>query len=147
MAGYINKSRTNQWGTPPELIKKYCNGPVWDPCKRYPDGEVPVDNLKTEWPDKLIFVNPPYSNLKQWTAKIAEEAKKGRRIVLLMPTRCSTLYARTNIFPYCSYITFPKRVKFISYDFPCTKHCPFDLMIVYYNLNPTWLTETKFSCK
>ena len=49
-----------------------------------------------------VFVNPPYGKvLKDWCAKIGEEALKGRTIISLMPCgsgRPGTIYWQKHIF-------------------------------------------------
>jgi len=57
-----------------------------------------VGGLKRSWFD-CVFVNPPYGKvLKDWAAKIHEEAACGRRIVALLPgQRFETVYWQEHI--------------------------------------------------
>ena len=140
---YIDKSTSDNYGTPISIIKKYCNvsslDEIWD-CSPYPKPE--WDGLTIDWPlNKIIWANVPYSQLKKWSVKIKFEAQRGRRIVCICPSRTSTNYFHENLSCF-DYIVFPKRIAFISYDRPeITGKCPMSLMICYYNLKPTFLNE------
>lgn len=48
-----------------------------------------IDGLKIEWGESN-FVNPPYSQLKLWCKKAYEEHKKGKTVVMLIPSRTDT---------------------------------------------------------
>tara|TARA_R110000803_G_scaffold14135_2_gene39395 strand:+ start:265 stop:657 length:393 start_codon:yes stop_codon:yes gene_type:complete len=112
---YINKSKSDNWGTPENIKEKYKNH--FDPCPY----EYEVDGLTIEWKDKN-FVNPPFSKLKEWSKKINEEAKKGKEIVLLMPSRTDTKYFHEYLLPLNPKIEFIKgRVKYVDLDNSSTK--------------------------
>ena len=83
MSGYIAKSKSDDWSTPKELYKEFSD--YFDPCPLHSS----FDGLSIEWKDKN-FVNPPYSNLKRWIFKSIEESKKGKEVVLLIPSRTDT---------------------------------------------------------
>lgn len=57
----------------------------YDPCPPKPK----VDGLTSEW-GGVSFVNPPYSQIKFWVEKAHIEAKKGKTVVLLIPSRTDT---------------------------------------------------------
>ncbi len=58
----------------------------FDPCPPNPD----FDGLKIEW-RKRNFVNPPYGNeIGKWCKKAFEEWKKGKTVVMLIPSRTDT---------------------------------------------------------
>ena len=59
----------------------------YDPCPL--NDNPPIDGLETDWKDKT-YVNPPYSNPLKWIEKAIEEAKKGKRIVMLLRVDTST---------------------------------------------------------
>jgi hypothetical protein len=47
-----------------------------------------TDGLGQDWGGHgLVFVNFPYSQAREWAAKIAEEARRGAEIVALCPVR------------------------------------------------------------
>ena len=85
MSAYINKSKTDDWKTPSVLYHRYIDAGYYDPCPY----QASFDGLSIEWKDKN-FVNPPYSELKKWIIKAIEEAKKGKSVVLLIPSRTDT---------------------------------------------------------
>ena len=55
-----------------------------DPC---PLGG--VSGLEREWGTRT-FVNPPYSEIKDWVAYGYAQAQKGRLVVMLIPSRTDT---------------------------------------------------------
>jgi phage N-6-adenine-methyltransferase len=114
-------SESDDWATPQrlfnELSAKY--GPFDldaaasaenTKCKYFIDAQ--TDALKFSWYDHLqiynhyvplvrcIWVNPPYSRGLQgkFIAKAAEEAKKGCRVVMLLPARTDTVAFHTYIY-------------------------------------------------
>ena len=115
---YINKSKSNNWGTPAEIKKKYVDW--FDPCP-FPRAE--WDALKISWSDKSkkIFVNPPYNKLEHWTQKCVEEQKKGCLIHLLIPARTDTKYFHKDIFPNATVKFIKGRLKYTDLDNPKNK--------------------------
>ena len=76
------------------------------------------DGLSKDWWELtrggLIFVNPPFSNLKGWVNKFAEEAAKGCNIVVLTPGDTSTLWFQEVVWLKSSAVCFWKgRIEFI----------------------------------
>lgn len=53
-----------------------------------------TDALKCDWnSDGAIFCNPPYSNIKPWVNKAAEQCRKQKKtIVMLLPSDTSTAW-------------------------------------------------------
>lgn len=85
MSAYINKSKTDDWKTPKALYEEFINNGYFDPCPLFSS----FDGLSIEWKEKN-FINPPYSQLKQWIIKAIEESMKGKNCVLLVPSRTDT---------------------------------------------------------
>tara|TARA_R110000851_G_scaffold133706_2_gene268665 strand:+ start:3895 stop:4302 length:408 start_codon:yes stop_codon:yes gene_type:complete len=110
--GYIKKSKSDCWGTPKEMYDKYINDGYFDPCPyNYKE-----DGLKIEWKEKN-FVNPPFSNLAEWSKKVKEEYEKGKEIILFIPARTDTKYFHNYLLPCNPKIKFIKgRVKYIDLD-------------------------------
>jgi len=83
-------SHRQNWKTPrrfyEELHKKFNFD--FDPC---PGGSVEFgrSGLSIEWGSRT-FVNPPYSEIHKWMAKVYIEAQKGKTIVALVPSRTDT---------------------------------------------------------
>ena len=83
----IMSKKSDHWKTPKQLKNRI----------RYDKDICPLyskkDNLKIDWPkDKIIFCNPPYSQIKIWIDKIICEVKEGAYVKLLIPARTDTKY-------------------------------------------------------
>lgn len=69
-----------------------------DPCASIYNHKCPLfftkaDNgLGKDWGFHKVFVNPPYSKVKEWTKKCFEAAEKGALVVALLPVRSDTSY-------------------------------------------------------
>lgn len=79
-------SLTDHWSTPKDVylglnIEFKFND---DPCPIGGGG-----GLEREWGSRT-FVNPPYSDLKNWCKKSYEESLKGKLVVMLIPSRTDT---------------------------------------------------------
>lgn len=83
-------SVTDEWSTPKDVIasldKEFHFD--FDPCPLSGGGQI-TDGLQIEW-GKSNFVNPPYSDIKNWIKKGWEENKKGKTVVFLIPSRTDT---------------------------------------------------------
>lgn len=64
----------------------------FDPCPANPD----FDGLAVPW-GSVNFCNPPYSEVRQWVAKAAQEAAQGKVVVLLIPARTDTIWWHEHI--------------------------------------------------
>jgi len=126
---YIKKSKSDNWGTPEHIKNKFTD--YFDPCPY----KYSVDGLTIEWKDKN-FVNPPYSNLKEWCKKVYDEALLGKKIVLLIPARTDTKYFHNYILPLNPKIEFIKgRLKYIDLDNSSKKpvSAPFPSLLIHFN--------------
>lgn len=58
------------------------------------------DSLSVDWHvlNGWLWLNPPYSNIKDWVKKGAEENLRGAKIVLLIPARTDTKYFHQYIY-------------------------------------------------
>lgn len=75
------------------------------------------DSLEQDWHlfGEMGWCNPPYSNIKPWFEKAAEQAKKGFFSVWLIPTPNGEDVYRDHIFGKVSEIVFINgRISFIS---------------------------------
>ncbi len=82
-------SANDSWATPKEVYDSLNEEFRFDhdPC---PLNESPTeDGLSQDW-GQSNFVNPPYSNLGEWIAKAFREWKKGKTVVMLIPSRTDT---------------------------------------------------------
>ena len=71
-----------------ELVQEF--GFDFDPCLVATDTLHPIDMLGSSWRGKSIYVNPPYKHLEQWIRKCYEEHRKGKTVVMLIPSRTDT---------------------------------------------------------
>ena len=84
-------SATDNWSTPDDVYKKLDEefSFDFDPCPLIP---VPsINGLELDW-GYINFVNPPYSDIKNWCKKSYEEYLKGKTVVMLIPSRTDTRY-------------------------------------------------------
>ena len=142
-APYINKSKTDLWSTSTEFLQEITKGvQFFDPCPENPT----FDGLTADWSrDLLNYVNPPYSNLRTWTAKCVQEFKNGCEIKLLMPARVSAIYFHENVLPYASIHFVRGKRRFISQKtgLPAQGKCPFDLIICHYKPSHRGVSPTE----
>lgn len=82
-------STTDDWSTPEDVYRTLDAefGFDFDPCPLHSN----FDGLSMEW-GRANFVNPPYSKIKDWSRKAYEEWKKGKTVVMLVPSRTDTSY-------------------------------------------------------
>ncbi len=129
MSGYISKSKGDNWGTPKNIMDNYED--YFDPCPyNYKE-----DGLIIDWKE-YNFVNPPFSKLKEFSKKINEEAKKNKKIVLLIPARTDTKYFHNYLLPLNPKIEFIKgRLKYIDLDNTSKKAlaAPFPSLLLHIN--------------
>jgi len=123
-------SSINQSGRTPkklyEVLDKEFNFD-FDPCPNNPK----FDGLSVQW-GKSNYINPPYSEAKEWIKKAYEESLKGKVCVMLLPSRTDTKIFHEIILPYAYQIRFVKgRLKFEQYN----NSAPFPSMIVIFKGN------------
>lgn len=84
----IFKSMSDEWRTPKN---------VYDALNmefKFKDDPCPIgaeDGLRRDWLS-TAFVNPPYSQIKQWTSKAYTQHLQGINSVLLIPARTDTYW-------------------------------------------------------
>ncbi|MHA1973005.1 MAG: DNA N-6-adenine-methyltransferase [Candidatus Hodarchaeales archaeon] len=84
-------SVNDNWKTPVDVYNKLDEefSFNYDPC---PLSDNPkFDGLLTDW-GSSTFVNPPYSDIKNWCKKAYKEWKMGKTVVMLIPSRTCTRY-------------------------------------------------------
>jgi site-specific DNA-methyltransferase (adenine-specific) len=99
-------SNSDEWETPQKLFDElneefnfYCDlastsknakCSYWldkhDNALLYDWTNLPISESRFQW------LNPPYSNIKDWVKKAYEENLKGAKIVMLIPARTDTIY-------------------------------------------------------
>tara|TARA_R100000406_G_scaffold88048_1_gene73202 strand:+ start:217 stop:633 length:417 start_codon:yes stop_codon:yes gene_type:complete len=79
---------SDSFSTPKWILDMFPN--AFDPCPFNPDWDQShYDGLVEEWPDEgLIFINPPYSDVKPWVDKAFNHKfncnMKGKKITIVM---------------------------------------------------------------
>ena len=131
---YINKSLSNNWGTPSKLYEKL-NSKYnfdFDPC---PHPKPSWDGLEVDWKQRN-FVNPPYSDIESWAKKCRAEQLKGNMSVLLIPARTDTKYFHDWILPYAKVEFIKGRIKFKKLDdnVKTETTAPFPSILCVYNV-------------
>ena len=122
----IFSSVRQNWKTPDrayvELDSEF--GFDFDPCPADPT----FDGLECEW-SYSNFLNPPYSNIKEWLQKAIVEHEKGKTVVALLPSRTGTDWFHGCVLPHATEIRFIRgRLQFDG----CGVNAPFDSMVVVY---------------
>lgn len=109
-----NLNAGDDWKTPSDLYEKLNQefNFDFDPCPFQHDLSE-WDGLEVEWGNSN-FVNPPYSKkLKEaFINKAYEEARKGKKVVMLLPVSTSTKIFHEVILPNCEIRFLRGRVKF-----------------------------------
>ena len=83
----IMSNKSDHWRTPNQLLQRIEYDIDICPYKSN------KDNLTIEWPkNKIIYCNPPYSQIKIWVDKIIYEVSNGAYVKLLIPARTDTSY-------------------------------------------------------
>lgn len=97
-------SANDFWKTPIDVYEKLNQefNFDFDPCPVDPK----FDGLTIDW-GNINFVNPPYSKMKEWCDKAYKEYKKGKVVVMLIPSRTDTKY-------WHNYIMKAKEIRFIK---------------------------------
>ena len=118
-------SSNNQNGRTPKKIYDQLDKEFnfdFDPCPNNPN----FNGLLISW-KKSNFVNPPFSNQREWIKKAYQESLKNKICVMLLPSRTDTRIFHEIILPFAYQIRFIKgRLKFEQYE----NSAPFPSMIV-----------------
>jgi site-specific DNA-methyltransferase (adenine-specific) len=114
MSGYIPRSKSDKWMTPPEvyepLNKEFKFN--YDPCPiDWKNGD--TDGLTTDW-GTSTFCNPPYSATAKWIEKASNESKKGKTVVMLINAITDTKAFHKYIYNKTEIRFVEGRIKFIN---------------------------------
>ena len=125
----IFSSERQNWKTPYKVYKELNQefNFDFDPCPPDPN----FNGLICDW-GECNFVNPPYAHIKIWLEKALIEYKKGKNIVLLLPSRTGSAWFHECVLPYATEIRFLRgRLQFDD----CGGNAPFDSIIIVYKNN------------
>lgn len=111
----------------------------------YPEHPHPLlrDGLAVTWAGAidLAYVNPPYSQMKEWAAKAASEAALGTEIVSLVAARPDSRWFYELCWDSAQAVCFWKgRLKFVG----APNAAPFPSAVVYHGPRP-WAFEAAFN--
>jgi phage N-6-adenine-methyltransferase len=119
--GYMPKSKTDKWATPPALYATLHAEFEFnfDPCPiDWNEGD--PDGLTIEWGTRS-FVNPPYSKVAKWIAKAHQEWKKGKTVVMLINAITDTKAFHEYIYGQAELRFLKGRVSFVDPSNPTKK--------------------------
>ena len=111
--GNYEKHGYDLWQTPSDLLEKLTEefGEMFDPCPA--NWDMTFDGLEIDW-EAINFVNPPYSNIKEWAKKCHDEWLKGKTVILLIPSRTCTAYFHDYIYEKAELRFLRGRLKFVD---------------------------------
>jgi len=124
MTGYMPKSKTDKWQTPPEIYQPLHAEFAFncDPCPiDWKTGD--ADGLAIAW-GNCTFVNPPYSEVAKWIKKASEEASMGKTVVMLINAITDTKAFHQYIYNKAEIRFLKGRIKFINPATPDAKRAP-----------------------
>jgi hypothetical protein len=126
-------ARTPQW-----LLRMLHNqhGTLYDPCPHSPSS----DGLCTPWSSsKVNFVNPPFADAKHWLLKAAEEARKHKHCIVLVPFRPHTQYMSVHAVQHAvSVCVLSKPIRFEDpYGIPFSRPLPTPVCLVSFGADLT----------
>lgn len=120
---YMPKSKSDIHITPErvyQIIRKrwgYKKDEMFDPCPVNPD----FDGLSIPW-QKINFVNPPYTLLKEFVKKADDETKLNHESVLLLPVKSDQQWFHDSVVPRLHDVEFIiKRLRFVGNKFHATQ--------------------------
>jgi phage N-6-adenine-methyltransferase len=136
--------RSDEWGTPPELLQAIGLTDAFDVCAsaenhKFPKYWTKENNcLSRDWPlDQWCWMNPPFSQAYAFFKKAANEAANGVRIVAIY--KASNLETKTwqeVIFPYADKILIlNKRTEYVGAG---GRGVPFGSALIFYNCEDLW---------
>lgn len=146
MNNVLFSSKKEEWGTPQELFDKLNEQYHFTldaaaseknaKCEKFYD--IKTNGLLQDWENETVWLNPPYGRIKtaQWVEKAANEAKKGTKIVMLIPARTDTRWFHKYIYGIAKVGFIKGRLKFVDCEDPGKEQdaAPFPSMLVYFNL-------------
>ena len=91
-------SKKQSWTTPKDFYEKLDAefSFDFDPCIAEDKATMDTNGLYIEW-GNCNFVNPPYSDVDKWVAKSYQECLKGKKVIMLIPSRTDTNWWHTYI--------------------------------------------------
>lgn len=110
--GVMFSRASDEWSTPAEFYRdldaEFCFG--LDAAATRDNAKVSCwssDSLRSDWlalswAQHPVWLNPPYSQCRQFIAKAAQEARKGATVVCLVPSRTDTRWWHEHVWDACT---------------------------------------------
>jgi phage N-6-adenine-methyltransferase len=142
--------KSDEWATPQNLYEQLDKEFKFtlDPCATEGNAKCEkfytreIDGLAQSWENEVVFINPPYSQIKQWVEKAyVESIVNGAICVLLLPARTDTKWFHNFIYQVdnVEYRFLKGRLKFTVDGQPLLNKqgqpqaAPFPSMVVIFN--------------
>ena len=91
------------------------------------------DGLIQDWSKDIVFVNPPYGReIGKWVEKSYNEAKKGAKVVMLIPSRTDTKWFHDFIYNKAEIRFLKGRIRFLQNKKELNA-APFPTMLIIFN--------------
>lgn len=134
-------SKDDSWETPPSLFNILdmefnftldpCCTKQTAKCKKFFTKE--EDGLIQDWSKDIVFVNPPYGReIGKWVEKSYNEAKKGAKVVMLIPSRTDTKWFHDFIYNKAEIRFLKGRIRFLQNKKELNA-APFPTMLIIFN--------------
>ena len=134
-------SKDDSWETPPSLFNILdmefnftldpCCTKQTAKCKKFFTKE--EDGLIQDWSKDIVFVNPPYGReIGKWVEKSYNEAKKGAKVVMLIPSRTDTKWFHDFIYNKAKIRFLKGRIRFLQNKKELNA-APFPTMLIIFN--------------
>ena len=134
-------SKDDSWETPPSLFNILdmefnftldpCCTKQTAKCKKFFTKE--EDGLIQDWSKDTVFVNPPYGReIGKWVEKSYNEAKKGAKVVMLIPSRTDTKWFHDFIYNKAEIRFLKGRIRFLQNKKELNA-APFPTMLIIFN--------------
>ena len=134
-------SNDDSWETPPSLFNVLdmefnfslfpCCTKQTAKCKKFFTKE--EDGLIQDWSKDIVFVNPPYGReIGKWVEKSYNEAKKGAKVVMLIPSRTDTKWFHDFIYNKAEIRFLKGRIRFLQNKKELNA-APFPTMLIIFN--------------
>jgi site-specific DNA-methyltransferase (adenine-specific) len=117
----LTSSESDEYGTPFWLFNQR-HALYWftlDPCASAVNAKLPKfytkedDGLSKSWAGEKVFVNPPYSDIRNWMAKcLSEYTEHNILIECLVPNRSDTRWFHESVAGYATILPIQGRIKF-----------------------------------
>ena len=80
--------KSDDWKTPSILYNAFMDSGFIDPCPYQSE----IDGLNIDYENKKLFINPPFSKMKEWIDYAIKQRKADNVVWLLIPARTDTKY-------------------------------------------------------